>query len=331
MNFPHPLLVCDIGGTNVRIGAVARPGDDVQRLGNAPTASHSSFLATIKVVQERAKVRARSLLISAAGPIDGARVRLTNADWTIDGQAIADALELETGLLLNDFEAQAIALPHVRTAWTRQIGAARAQPYGPQLVLGPGTGLGAAALLRAGDGWLPVTTEAGHMDLGPVDSLDAAIWPHLQRVEGRTTFESVLSGPGLARLYAALRAARGLHPLARDPAEVTAAAEGGESLAIETIGLFWKFAARCAGDLALAFLPRGGVTLGGGVLPRLTRWLDEEAFRRTFEAKAPMNMVIRSIPTRLLIETDSALAGMAALAAQPDSYVIDYAARAWRK
>ncbi|MFO1117341.1 MAG: glucokinase [Beijerinckiaceae bacterium] len=331
MNFPHPLLVCDIGGTNVRIGAVARPGDSVRRLGNAPTASHSSFLATIKVVEERAKVRPRSLLISAAGPIDGARVRLTNADWTIDGPELADALDLESGLLFNDFEAQAIALPHLGPDWTRQIGATRAEPFGPQLVLGPGTGLGAAALLRAGGGWLPVTTEAGHMDLGPTDSLEDAIWTHLPRVEGRVTFESVLSGPGLARLYAALRASRGLHPLARDPAEVTAAAEGGESLAVETIGLFWKFAARCAGDLALAFLPRGGVTLGGGVLPRLARWLDAESFRRVFEAKAPMDMLMRAIPTRLLVETDSALAGMAALAARPDDYVIDYEARAWRR
>ncbi len=334
MKFCFPLLVCDVGGTNVRVGAVNRPGDAVRSIGNAPTASHSSFLAsflaTIKVMQERANVRARSLLISAAGPLDGVTVRMTNADWTIHGPALADALGLEQGLLLNDFEAQAIALPHLPPAWFRAIGGAAAGAPGAQLVLGPGTGLGAAALLRAGNRWLPVTTEAGHMSLGPTGALEESIWPHLERVEGRVTFESVLSGPGLSRLHAALRMSRGLHTLPRAPAEVTAAAAGGESVAIDTLRLFWRLAARCAGDLALAFLPHGGVTLAGGVLPRLVEWLDEQDFREAFTAKKPMDALARAIPTRLLTEPDAALTGLAALASDPETYALDYEGRLWR-
>lgn len=330
MNFSFPLLVCDVGGTNVRVGAVDQPGGAVRRIGNAPTASHSSFLATIKVMQERAKVRSRSLLISAAGPLEGRKVRMTNADWTIDGPTLASALDLEQGLLLNDFEAQAIALPHLPQSWIRAIGGASPETGGAQLVLGPGTGLGAAALLRAGERWLPVTTEAGHMSLGPTDALEESIWPHLERVDGRVTFESVLSGPGLARLYAALRLSRGLHALPRTPAEVTAAAAGGEPVAADAMRLFWRMTARCAGDLALAFLPRGGVTLAGGVLPRLVDWLDEAAFRRAFASKAPLDALAGAIPTRLLIEPDAALTGLAALAAQPETYILDYGERLWR-
>ena len=330
MDFPHPLLVCDVGGTNVRVGLTETPGANVLRVGNAPTASHSSFLATIKVMQERAKVRARSLLISAAGPIDGSTMRMTNADWTIDGKQVADALHLDQGLLLNDFEAQAVALPHLPAAWTRQIGHGEPTPNAPQLVLGPGTGLGAAALLRAGKTWLPVTTEAGHMCFGPSDPLEESLWPHLERVEGRVTFESVLSGPGLARLYGALRKARGLRELPRAAPEIEAAAKGGEEVADETLRLFWRLAARCAGDLALAFLARGGITLGGGVLPRLVDWLDVHDFRRAFESKAPMCDLARAMPVRLLMETDAALAGLAALGAEPHTYAIDYAGRAWR-
>jgi glucokinase len=330
LDFPHPLLVCDVGGTNVRVGLAEQPGEAVRRIGNAPTASHSSFLATIKVMQERAKVRARSLLISAAGPIEGSSVRMTNADWTIDGRQIADALQLEQGLLLNDFEAQAVALPHLPEAWTRAIGEGSGAKYAPQLVLGPGTGLGAAALLRAANAWLPVTTEAGHMSFGPVDAVEESLWPHLERVQGRVTFESVLSGPGLVRLYAALRRSRGLHDIPRAAPEIEAAAKGGEDLAGETLRLFWRLAARCAGDLALAFLARGGVTLGGGVLPRLVEWLDVREFRRAFEARAPMSDLVRAMPVRLLMEPDAALAGLAALGAKPETYAIDYAARAWR-
>ncbi|MDE2365027.1 MAG: glucokinase [Hyphomicrobiales bacterium] len=330
LDFPHPLIVCDVGGTNVRVGFVEAPGDEVRRLGNASTDSHSSFVATIKAMQERTKTRVRSLVVSAAGPARGAVIRMTNADWTLDGAQMAQTLALEQGLLLNDFEAQAIALPHLAAAWTRTIGSGRASAPAPQLVLGPGTGLGAAALLKAGEKWLPVVTEAGHMSFGPADGEEERVWTHLERAHGRVTFESVLSGPGLARLHAAMRAARGLPPTLRAAPEIAPAAAGGDEVAIATIRLFWRLVARCAGDLALAYLARGGVTLAGGVLPRLVDWLDPQAFREAFEARAPMDALAREIPTRLLIETDAALTGMAALAATPSAYAIDYGDRAWR-
>lgn len=137
-------------------------------------------------------------------------------------------------------------------------------------------------------------------------------------------------GRRLARLHAALRASRGLDLTAVDAAGVEAAARAGDAIAVETIRLFWRLAARCAGDLALIFLARGGVTLAGGVLPRLVDWLDAEEFRRAFTAKAPMQALLANVPVRLIVKSDAALAGMAALAAAPDAYAIDYAARAWR-
>ena len=331
MHFPYPLLVCDVGGTNVRIGVVEDRSAAVRRIGNERTAPHSSLQATIKATQERAKVGARSLLVCAAGPIEGRIVYLTNANWTIDGPQIAGALGLDQGLLLNDFEAQAIALPHLPPKWTRAIGGGTAAPKAPQLVLGPGTGFGAAALLRAGDAWLPLTTEAGHVAFGPSDAGEERIWRHLESVDGRVTFESVLSGPGLARLHSALRKARALPALACAAPEIVSAATAGDSAAVETMRLFWRLVARCAGDLALIFLARGGVTLSGGVLPRLVDWLDPDDFRRAFSAKAPMTGLVSEIPVRLQTEPDAALVGLAALAADPESYVIDYPARAWRR
>ena len=331
MDFPYPLLVCDVGGTNVRVGAVREKGGGVVQIGNVPTASHSTLLATIKPMQERAKVPARSLLVSAAGPIDGAIVRLTNADLTIDGPRIAEGLGLDQGLLLNDFEAQALALPHLPERWTRTIVAGAPNADGPRLVLGPGTGLGAAALLDAGGAWLPVRTEAGHMSFGASDGLEQRLWPHLERVEGRVTFESVLSGPGLGRLHTAHRKMRGLPAAPTAAPDIVAAAVAGEALAVDTLKLFWRLVARCAGDLALAFLARGGITLAGGVLPRLTRWLDPEDFARVFVARAPVSALVASMPVRLLMEPNAALLGLAALAAKPEACLIDYGRRAWRR
>ena len=323
-------MVCDVGGTNLRIAIVRAPGAAPQVVLKQATSAHSGLDAALSAAAKAAGAAPRSVIVCAAGPVEGARVRLTNAAWMLDGPDIAGKLGLEQGLLLNDFEAQAVALPHLTAAMTRDICPGVARPGAPMLVLGPGTGLGAAALLSADGCWLPATTEAGHVDFGPADAAEERFWPHLERVEGRVTFESVLSGPGLARIYAALRVARGREPDGLDAAGVQAAAHAGDAVAIETIGWFWRLIARCAGDLALVFLARGGVTLAGGVLPRLLDWLDGPAFHAAFTAKAPMRALLADIPVRLIVESDAVLNGMAALAAAPDSYAIDYATRAWR-
>jgi glucokinase len=82
--------------------------------------------------------------------------------------------------------------------------------------------------------------------------------------------------------------------------------------------------------MALVFMARGGVTLGGGILPRILSLLDARDFRAAFEAKAPVAAVVRAIPTDLVTAPEAVLAGMAAIAAAPGRYSIDYARRNWR-
>lgn len=330
MRFPFPVMVCDVGGTNLRIALCRTPGATPEIVLKHPTANHHGLESALRAAGRIAGIAPRSALVCAAGPVEGAHVRLTNADWAVDGPEIARRLGLEQGLLLNDFEAQAVALPHLSGDMTQEICPGTQGQGRPMLVLGPGTGLGAAALLKADGRWVIATTEAGHAGFGPADAAEEAFWPHLERVEGRVTFESVLSGPGLARLHAALRASRGLPLDDAGPAEVQAAARAGDPVAIEAVRRFWRLTARCAGDLALIFLARGGVTLSGGVLPRLVDWLDPADFRAAFVAKQPMKGVMADIAVRLIVHADAALFGMAELAAAPEKYAIDYASRAWR-
>ena len=234
------------------------------------------------------------------------------------------------GLLLNDFEAQALSLPTIPEGWERRIGPLEFGAEGPQVILGPGTGLGVAALVEADGRFTPVSSEACHIDFGPVHPEEFELWPHLERAHGRITSESVISGAGLARVHRARMMAKGAPDPHVDPPAVTTAAaarpqrrRGGESAAL--------LAYRCAlrrrygGDL------RGDrrVTLSGGVLPRVVDFLDEAAFRQAFEAKAPVDELAKRIPTRLVTREDAVLVGMAAIASTPDRYGIDYASRAW--
>lgn len=329
MNFPYPVLLCDIGGTNVRFARVEAPGAPLESLDRLETAAFSGLAAAIEAMPQGRKSAPLSLIACAAGPVSGRHVQLTNASWHIDGPAVAERLGLAQGLLLNDFEAQALALPILPDDWLKPIGAPARRTAGVQIILGPGTGLGVAALLETEGRFTALAGEAAHIGFGPAAE-DIELWAHLERPYGRITAESVLSGPGLGRLHKARLAAAGRAAPDLDAAALVQRAHRdrrGEEAA--TIRLFWRLVGRFAGDMALIFLARGGVTLAGGILPRMRGFLDARDFRAAFEAKAPVEGLVRAIPTALLTAPDAVLAGMAAIAAEPDRYGIDYARRTW--
>ncbi len=332
MLFPFPVLLGDIGGTNARFALKQRP--DAPLLPGPPikTAAYPCFEAALAAVFAGFGVKPRSLIACAAGSVSGRSVKLTNAAWSIDGVSVAQELGLFQGLLLNDFEAQALSLPALEEDWTTPIGPHNPPQPGVQLVIGVGTGLGAAALVEVEGRHLALASEAGHVDFAPVGAVEAAIWPHIDiSAHGRVSAETLLSGQGLVRLHRARCAAAGLGPPLLDEIALVAEAHArptGEEA--RTLAMIWMLAARCAGDLALNLLAKGGVTFSGGVLPRLTAFLEPSKFRARFEDKAPFGEMMRGIGTRLIIANDVALPGLAAIAAAPEKYIIDYATRAWR-
>ncbi|WOJ89213.1 glucokinase [Methylocapsa polymorpha] len=332
MNFPFPVLLCDIGGTNARFALARSPAAPLEYGPHLKTGDYPSFEAAVANALPRLDVKPRSLIACAAGPVNGRSVRLTNAAWSIDGVNVAEAAGLGQGLLLNDFEAQALALPALQPAWTKPIGGPFDTKPGAQLILGLGTGLGAAALLEIEGRHFALASEAGHMDFGPVGAEQAAIWRHLDASEhGRISVETVLSGAGLARLHRARCAAAGrIAPDFDEVALIENAHTQPNGEEAKTLRLAWTLVARFTGDLTLALLAKGGVTFSGGVLPRLADFLDPHEFRAHFEDKAPFGDMMRGIGARLIIAEDVVLPGMAAIAAAPQAYAIDYARRAWR-
>jgi glucokinase len=118
-------------------------------------------------------------------------------------------------------------------------------------------------------------------------------------------------------------------PYLEPPAVTAAALDDRNGEAATSLRLYWRIVARFAGDMAVTFVATGGLTLAGGVLPRVVDFLDDAAFRQAFEAKAPVDALARRIPTRLVTREDAVLVGMAAIAATPGRYAIDYGSRAW--
>ncbi|MCW6508691.1 glucokinase [Lichenifustis flavocetrariae] len=330
MQFPFPVVVCDVGGTNCRIAAQAAPGGPLLALGSLKTADFSGLAPAIRAVSGPA-FEPRSVIACGAGPVeDGRRLKLTNAPWIMDGPQIARDLGLGAGLLLNDFEAQALSLPALRPEWLHGIGSPSGALGGAKVILGPGTGLGIGGLIEAVGKLVPLSSEACHIGFAPEGPEEETIWHHLEKAHGRITTESVLSGAGLERLHRARLAASGGAPAPLSAAEITSAALADlRSDAAGTIALYWRLIGRFAGDMAITFKATGGVTLAGGILPRVVSLLDADVFREAFEAKAPVRRLAESIPTQLIIHNDSVLGGMAAIAETPERYAIDYRLRAW--
>lgn len=324
-----PVLIADIGGTNVRLAVQTEAYSPLRAFPTVQTSDFPDFAsAATATVLDATAIMPKSLLIALAGPVIGASVKLTNADWTIDPEALRASMNLETVIVFNDFEALSLSLPALRPDQLMAIGGGEALPRQPRVVLGPGTGLGVAALIYGDRCYTPLAGEGGHISLGPETERDLHVWSHVERLEGRVTAEMLLSGSGLARLYRALAATEGRDGAwCRQGADCTGAALAGDPIAEEAVELFLTYLGRVAGDLALLFLAKGGVYIAGGIVPRVATRLASSAFRDAFEAKAPHRAIVEAIPTYLITEPEPAIAGMSSFATLPERFALDLSGR----
>lgn len=329
---PFPVLIGDIGGTNARFALIDDMHAEIRRLPTVHTAAFPTIDEAIQTaVLNRASMMPKSAILALAGPIAGERVELTNCDWIVEPRVSVKRFGLSEMILLNDFEAQSLALPELATSDLDPIGNGTMKAEGARVVLGPGTGLGAGALVHARDTWVPVPGEGGHIDLGPASERDMAIWPHIERVVGRVSAETVLCGPGMLRLYRAICATDGVAPgLATQEAVTAAGLSGADAQAAETLRLFATCLGRVAGDLALIFMAYGGIYLAGGISSRIAPVLKSGAFRAAFEFKEPHGAIMKRMATAIIVKKDAPLAGIAAFARTPSHFGVDLAGRRWR-
>jgi glucokinase len=265
-----------------------------------------------------------------AGPVSGDAVRLTNAHWTVRPRDLIARLGIEIVILLNDFEALALALTALSADDLVANGGGGANSSGAKVVLGPGTGLGVGALIEAGGLWVPVPGEGGHVALGPAEADELTLWPNIEPEMGRISGETLLSGRGLVRLYRGVAKTAGRPPIFTTPNEITEAALAHSAAdATRTVTLYARLLGRLAGDMALVFMARGGVYIGGGIPPRILPFLCDGEFRRAFEAKAPHQEVMAAIPSYVIVGENPALQGLAAFARTPERFGVNIAGRCW--
>jgi glucokinase len=316
MSAPFPRLLGDIGGTNARWGWQGSPGAPIAAIDVAPVASHASLLdAARDYLARHGHLPPRAAAIGIATPVTGDAVRMTNHPWAFSIRALQASLGVERLRVLNDFEALALALPALDASGLLALGHgadARAADAAPRALLGAGTGLGASALLRCGGRWHAVAGEGGHVTLAAADDDEAALIARLRRAHGHVSAERVCSGAGLVVLYRAACELDGRAPRTLTPAEVGQfALDASDADCVRAVGWFAGFLGNVAGNLALTLGTRGGVYVGGGVVPRLGAAFDVARFRARFEAKGRFADYLRPIPTWLVVAATPALTGAA--------------------
>lgn len=310
-SYPH--LIGDIGGTNARFAMIAAPGAPISHVATLRCADYSGPLEAIHAWRtQQAAPTPRNGAIGIANPVTGDQLRLTNNPWAFSVEALRQALHMEQLVFVNDFTALALSLPHLGDAERYQVGTGVCIPGCAIGVIGPGTGLGVSGLIPSGKGYVPLGGEGGHVSLSPQTDEEFALTALLAREYGHVSAERVLSGPGLITLYRALAQVRGQTAQALDSAAITTAAlSGTDALCAASLAMFCALLGSCAGNLALTLGARGGVFIGGGIVPRLGGYFAESAFRQRFEAKGRFSSYLAQIPTYVITANNPALIGAA--------------------
>jgi len=309
---PARAVVADIGGTNARFAVADLDTLELTAIRHVPCSGHPTFAAAIGEYLAGLSDPPHHAAIAVAAPVTSEAIHLTNSQWSFATPELCRSVGLNDVLVLNDFEALALSLPHLAGTELHQIGGAAPAEHATKAVLGPGTGLGVAGLVWSEDRWIAVPGEGGHMSLRAQDDAELGLLEQLRHGREHLSAERALSGPGLLELYRAIAAVQGVPAAALAPNDVvTRALSGVDAVAAEALDLFVTWLGRFAGDAALLFGARGGVYLGGGIAPKIKAALSDGAFRAAFEQKGRMGAYLAPIPVYVILAEFAALKGAA--------------------
>ncbi|XHS79051.1 glucokinase [Burkholderiaceae bacterium UC74_6] len=303
-----PRLLADIGGTHARFASQAAPGQPLVETGRYACADFPSLEDALRHhLKERGLEKPRDVAIGIATPITGDRVAMTNNAWAFSIDAMKTSLGAQRLLVINDFTALALSLPALPAEAFTPIGGGTAVASAPLALLGAGTGLGVSGLLPAGHAWVPLAGEGGHVTIAATSIEEEDLLRALRDRFQHVSAERVLSGQGIENLYRALMQLQGAEPTLATAREIgVAARDGTDATAVRALKHFSAFLGQAAGNLALTLGARGGVYVGGGIVPQLGSAFDQALFRQHFEAKGRFANYLSAIPTLLVQASDEA-------------------------
>jgi glucokinase len=311
-------LIADIGATNTRL-ALAEPGGAIARMRVFATEDFANLGDAIEAYLAAEKVLKRPALgvLAVPAPVTGDTVTLTNHPWSFSVDEIRKHFGFAKLRVINDFIANALAVPHLTDTDRMQVGGGAPAKDAPVGVLGPGSGLGVSALIPGNREPVFIQGEGGHVTMAAADEREAAVLALMRRRFDHVSAERFLSGPGLVNLYNALSELSGEPAAPLTAAQITnAGIEDEYPRAREATAMFCTMLGTIAGNLALTVGARGGIYIAGGIVPKLGAAFAQSNFRARFEAKGRFRGYLAAIPTYVVTHPEPALLGAAKLLEQ---------------
>jgi glucokinase len=318
-------LLGDIGGTTARFAVLTE--DTLSPIDHLPVSHHRSMIDAIEsfLASRQDRDRIGAAVLGVAAPVEGGRSVLVNSQWVVDAAELRAAFGFRSISLINDFEAIAYALPHLSALDVKPLAGGEPQLGESMAVIGPGTGLGMAGVVRRGDRVTIVPTEGGHASLPGTTAREDAVIAHLRHKFGHVSAERALSGPGLENLHAAIAAIDGVAVSSETAAEIVRQAlDRSSPVCVAAVDMFCAMLGTVAGDLALMFRARGGVYIAGGIAPRIVDLLARSEFHARFSAKGRFQSYLESVPTAVIVNSDAAFLGLKSLALRQVSIDCDH-------
>jgi len=315
-DYSRKALVADIGGTNIRF---AISDIDEMTISDFASLRAADFKSPNEALERYLKTISgcpSMIGLAIAGQVTEQGAKMTNLPWTFTRNDIRAITGTEHVCFVNDFEAIALALPHLTDYDVHQIGEGASVPNATKAVLGAGTGLGVAGLAWSPAGWTPVSGEGGHISFGAQNQAELELIESMKSGLGHPAAEDLLSGAGLVALYrhqSVAGEAKGQDTAALTaPDVVRRALVDHEPAAEVALGQFVSWLGRFAGDVALLYGARGGVYLGGGIAPAILAAISAGGFRAAFNSKGRLTSYVSSIPVYVIkAGADAGLRGAA--------------------
>jgi glucokinase len=308
-----PRLLGDVGGTNARWAWQASAREPLAHIRSLAAGDYATIGESIAAYLRQEGLPApRDVAFGIATAVTGDTVRMTNHHWSFSIADLQARLGATRVRVLNDFEALAHAVPAFGPSDLCAIGGGARVPQAALAVIGPGTGLGVSGLVSDGhDGWRVIVGEGGHVTLPAANSREASLLAVLRERFDHVSAERALSGPGLVNLYEAACVLDGETPAPLEPAQVMSRAFGEDTQCTQAVTTFAALLGNVAGNLALTLGARGGVFIGGGIVPRLGARFAQLPFRERFEDKGRFRAYLEAIPTWVITAESPALLGAA--------------------
>lgn len=317
------ILAGDVGGTKTNLALFANQDRRVTPI-NLRTFPSQQYPRLEAILEEFLSGHAGDLTgacFGIAGPVVDGRCQATNLPWVVDARTLQRTLKLADVSLINDLEATAYGIPALPEEAFAVLNPGEPHLHAPIAVVAAGTGLGEVALIWDGARYRTIASEGGHTDFAPRNLLEIELCRFLLDTFNHTSYERVLSGPGLLNIYRFLKdVGQGEEPAwlaeqlaAGDPSAVISehALSRRSVLCEKALELFVSIYGAEAGNLALKLLSRGGVYLGGGIAPKILQKLQEGIFMKAFTGKGRLSSLLSRIPVRVILEERAALYGAA--------------------